>query len=177
MAAFGARMATVLASLAAGLSMVAYPQAPVEPLLPQQLQELRTVRLAPLSTPPSFDWQRLQSGFAFAVAHKKSIEDSWRTSGISAMFASKDIVPVLIADTKYFNDYNRYAQQTFDGMGALIATPKDKSQFVLKNYKAAVSVGLMHLDLSQAVKIKTNPKVRIPGSQQSFAYEVYAFTW
>ena len=141
------------------------------------VQHLRTVRLAPLSTPPSFDWQRIHNGFAFAAAHKKSIDDSWRTSGLTTMFASKDIVAVLIADAKYFNDYNRYAQRTVDGMDALIAMPQDKERFIQKNYKAAVSLGLMHLDLSQSVKLQWNPKNRVPGSQQSFAYEMFAFTW
>ncbi len=144
---------------------------------PDAVQHLRTVRLMPLSTPPSFDWQRIQNAYAFAAAHKKSIDESWRTSGLSEMFASKDIVPVLITDAKFFNNYNQYAQLTIDGMDALITPPQDKERFIQKNYKAAISLGLMHLDLSQAVKLQWNPKNRVPGSQQSFAYEMFAFTW
>jgi len=169
------RAAAIL--LLAGFLSVVWAQDKPADAKPGPVQQLRTVRLMPLATPPSFDWQRIQNAYAFAAAHRKSIDESWKSSGLCSLFASKDIFPVLLSDAKYFNDYNTYAQRTIDGLDSLIATPKDKTQFVAKNYKAAVSVGLMHLDLSQAFKLKWNPQNRVPGSQQSFAYETYAFLW
>jgi hypothetical protein len=102
---------------------------------------------------------------------------SFLTSSIVSLFASQDTQPVIAFTSLFANDYRRRMQLTIDWMNEILAAPKEKSDFIHKNYKRSVDLGLMHLDLSQAVKIKWNPKVRVPASQQAFAYMFYAFAW
>jgi len=137
----------------------------------------RTQRLLPHSTPPAIDWPRIKNAYAFFEAHKKSIHTTFITSSTITPLASQDILPILLADGKITSDFRRQTKITSDWIDKMMATPGQSEDFVNKNYKAARDFGLMNLDLSQAVKIKWNPKNRVPGNQQAFALVLYAYGW
>lgn len=141
------------------------------------LQELRTQRLVPHSTPPAIDWQRIKSAYAFADAHRGSIHYTLITTGTISTFASQDIQTVVVVDGKLLSDYRKHMPIRVGWIDKMLATPARQSDFVGKNYKAARDFGLVNLDLSQVVKIGWNPKVRVPGNQQGFALEIYALAW
>jgi hypothetical protein len=138
---------------------------------------VRTQRLMPLSTPPPFDWERIKSAYAFEKAHDQSIQTTLLTAAPVSTFASLDTMAVLLYDGKLLNDYNRQMKITVEWIDEIIATPKQKADFTRKNYKRAVDFGLMNLDFSQTIKLKWNPKVRVPGNQQAFGLVLYSFSW
>ena len=167
---------------AASLVVATIGHAQVKPdvqALNKTVVELRAQRLMPLSTPPPIDWQRIKNGLAFGQTHKQTIERTFMTASMVTLFAGQDTEPVIIDTGKLLSDYNKRTRETIDWLNQLIAPPKDKAEFLHKNYKRAVDLGLMHLDLSQAIAkdFKWNPKVRVPVNQQAFAFMVYAFAW
>jgi hypothetical protein len=141
------------------------------------LQELRTKRLMPLSTAPKFEWQRIQKGYAFLDAHRKSIQTTHVTTSVLTLFAGRDTLPVIDFTGKLLTDYRTRMARTSDLMSDILATPKVNTDFTKQNYKRAVDLGLIHLQISQAAKIKWDPKVRVPGNQQSFGLVFYAYAW
>ena len=163
---------SLLTALAA-LSLTAVAQSPTK----NNIQDLRTRRLLPNATAPNFDWPRIQHAYAFIDKHRASIQNTHLTSSILALFAGRDTEPVINFTGKLMTDYKRRMQRTTELMDDILATPKEKSDFVKKNYKRGVDLALIHLQVSQAAKVQWNPKVRIPVSQQSFAYMFYAYAW
>ncbi len=131
----------------------------------------------PLSTLPAFDWQRIKNAYAFRQLHDKSIETTLLTAGPLSTFPSADTIGVLLADNRLVVDYNRQMKIRVGWINEIMAPPKQKSDFVQRNYKRAIDFGLMNLDFSQAVNLKWNPKVRVPINQQAFCLVLYSFAW
>src|SRR5258708_4495028 len=102
-----------------GLLIVAAYAQQTSPLA-SAVKELRTRRLAPLSTPPSFDWQRIQNGYAFAHAHAASIQTTLNTTFLLSLLAGEDTEPVVVGTGKLSTDYNRRAQMTVDWINDIL---------------------------------------------------------
>ena len=144
------------------------------------LVEDRAKRLMPLSVPPAVDWDRIKNAFAFQDAHSKSISNTLITTSLVSTYACRDIEPVLVYTGKLINDYNKRMQKTGEWINQMLAEPKSKNEFLKKNYKSAVDLGLMHLDVSQTVPVKDlkwDGKVRVPINEQAYAFVLYSFAW
>ena len=167
-----------LVAACACFSMVAHAHATApDQALNTSVKAARTQRPMPQSTPPAIDWPRIQNAYAFEEAHNSSIQTTLLTSTIVVPFASVDIEPLIVADGKLLNDYNKQTVATVNLLNEILATPKQKSDFSQKNYKRAVDLGLMNLDFSQTIKVKWDPKKRIAGNQQSAALVLYSYAY
>ena len=145
------------------------------------LRASRAKHITPRIHPPkNVDWARIQNACTFANAHAQTISATLGTTSLVSTFACRDIAPVLVYTGRLTDDYGKRIQETGAWIDEIRKTPHSKAEFVSRNYKRAYELGVLHHDLSEAIKpnkLGWNANERVAMNQQAVAFVLYCFAW
>lgn len=148
--------------------------------LQEAVLKARTQPTAPRTTPPAWmDYAKVQAGYAFLDAHGDFAGQIMGTSSLAATFAARDITPVIMETGRLPKDFNQRMKETGEWMQDIFDAPKDREDFVGRNYAKAVALGRLHSIVGETVaeELKWDPKERVVMNGQAVALVLYTFAW
>lgn len=150
------------------------------PNIEDAVRRARTLSVAPHAAPPAWmDDAKVRAGYVFLGRHRETVFRVMGTSSLAATFAAKDITPALMQTGRLPRDFDRRMQETTEAMAAIFDPPKDRADFVRREYSLATALGRMHVAVADQVRrpLAWNPKERVPMNVQAFALVLYTFAW
>lgn len=147
----------------------------------QLLVSARTKSITPKATPPAnVDWNRVQDAFQFMGKHGQTIQTTNIAVSLVSTFACKDVEPVLIWTQEVVDNYDNRMDKTGQWISEMLHTPKDKQEFLKKNYSKAYDLGVFHRRVASRITPKDlgwNSHQRTVLNQQAVAFVLYALAW
>jgi len=146
----------------------------------EAVRRARTQAIHPRSAPPKWmDYDKVMAGYAFFGKHGDFAGQIMGTSSLAATFAARDITPMLMATGRLPKDFQQRMGETGQWMNSMFDPPRDRADFVKREYIRAVELGQLHADVAKRVggELKWNPKERAPMNGQAFSFVLYTFAW
>jgi len=140
----------------------------------------RTESIRPRPMPPAWmDYAKVEAGYRFLDRHRKMAFQVMGMSSLAATFAAKDVTPLLVQTGRLPKDFSRRMKETSDWIDDIASEPKDREDFVAREYKRAVELGQLHASIADRVRkaLAWDPSERVPVNGQSFSFVLYTFAW